>query len=267
MSKISVVIIARNEAHRIARTLESARWANEIVVIDAFSSDGTPEVCRRNGAQVYQYVWEGFALQRRRSLQHASQPWILSLDADEVVSEELAQEIRAILRQAAPAAGYWVPRKTWYLGRWIEHGGWFPDFQLRLFRHEAVKIVSRPVHEGFHVLGNTERLRGVLYHYSYDDLADHVDKINRYTSLELPEKLAKLGDRKVRWHHILMNPLAQFVKMFVLKRGYRDGIPGLGLALMSALYTQMLYAKAWKHHQDSPQASEKERSRAKPAAG
>jgi glycosyltransferase involved in cell wall biosynthesis len=197
-----------------------------------------------------QYPWEGFARQRQRSLQHATHEWIFSLDADEEISGALRAEILAVLRDAAPRAGYRVPRKTRYLGRWIEHSGWYPDYQLRLFRKSQAELQARNVHEGFTVRGDTADLTGVLYHYSYDSLADHLEKINRYTSLEAPEKLRQLGGRRIRWHHLLFNPLSRFWRMYISRQGFRDGFQGFLLASMGALYTQMLYAKMWERQRE-----------------
>ncbi|MGH7492526.1 MAG: glycosyltransferase family 2 protein [bacterium] len=247
MSKLSVVMIVRNEARRIERSLRSARWADEIVVIDAFSTDETMAICRRFTDRIFQYAWEGFAKQRERSLAHATHAWIFSLDADEVVSEELQQEIKRVLQEGAAKEGYWMSRKTHYLGRWIEHSGWFPDYQLRLFRKDKVVVEPKAVHEGFSVHGATGRLAGLLYHYSYDSIFEHLEKINRYTTLEVPYKLERLQGKPVRWYQLVFNAWALFVKMFVFKKGYKDGMPGFILALLSAFYTQLLYAKAWEN--------------------
>ncbi len=228
------------------RALQSACWADEIVVIDAMSTDETPALCRNYAVRMWQYPWAGFAQQRERSVAHATHDWIFSLDADEVISPELQQEIRLVMQAPDFINGYWVSRKTRYLGRWIEHSGWFPDYQLRLFRKDKVFIERKAVHEGFSVSGETGKLAGLLYHYSYASLFEHLEKINRYTSLEVPLKCARLEGRRVRWYHLIINPWALFFKMFVLKKGYKDGFPGFVLALMSAFYTQLLYAKVWE---------------------
>ena len=240
-------MIARNEAHRIAQALQSARWADEIVVIDAFSTDETPAICREYAGQVFQYPWEGFAPQRERAVAHATHDWVFSLDADEVISEELQQDLRRVVQENESPNGYWVSRKTRYLGRWIEHSGWFPDYQLRLFRKHSAFIEPKAVHEGFSVRGDTAKLQGLLYHYSYASLFEHLEKINRYTSLEVPDKSARLGGKPVRWYHLVFNPCALFLRMFMVKQGYKDGFPGFILALLSAFYTQLLYAKVWEN--------------------
>ncbi len=245
MSRISVVMIVWNEAHRIERALKSITWANEIVIIDAFSTDETVSICRKYTDHIYQYPWEGFAKQRQRSIEHAIFPWIFSIDADEVVSEDLKHEILETIHQEQVQSGYWVPRKTRYLGRWIEHSGWFPDYQLRLFQKSMVLLEPRLVHEGFSVRGETGRLNGVLSHYSYDSISHHIDKINGYTTLDCPQKIVRRNNKPVRWYHLVFNPLSRFLRMYLVNRGYKDGFQGFILALLSAFYTQLLYAKVW----------------------
>ncbi len=245
MKNLSFVLIVKNEANQIERTLQSIRWAPEIVVVDAFSTDETVEICRRYTDKVFQFLWEGFSVQRRRSVELATQPWIFSLDADEVVTDALRDEILA-LPDEPPFAGFWVPRKTNYLGRWITHSGWFPDYQLRLFRKDRVVLPNRPVHEGFSVQGQTTQLNGVLLHYSYHSLAQHIEKINRYTSLERDEKIRQLGRKPVHWYNLMLNPLSRFWRMYVAKRGFLDGFQGFLLAAYAAFYTHVLYAKIWE---------------------
>ena len=252
--QLSIIMIVLNEEQRIERALKSAQWADEIVIIDAFSNDATVEICRRYTRNIVQYPWQGFSVQRQHSLQHAQHDWIFSLDADEEISEALRVEILSVIRGHAPKAGYRVPRKTRYLNRWIEHSGWYPDYQLRLFQKTKAILQARSVHEGFAVDGQTADLSGVLYHYSYDSLAEHMEKINRYTSLEVPEKLQQLGGKRIRWHHLLFNPLSRFWRMFISRRGYKDGFQGFLLAAMASLYTQMLYAKMWEMQRQESRA-------------
>jgi len=239
-------MIAQDEAHRIVPALKSVQWADEIIVIDGESIDKTREICQRYGAQVFEKAWEGFVKQRQFSVNQANFGWIFSLDADEVVTDTLRDEILAIIQQPEALAGYEVPRKTMYAGRWIEHSGWFPDFQLRLFRKSAVYIESRLVHEGFAVHGEIGRLSGVLEHNAFDSIGHHIQKINRYTSLDAVQKLARMGNRRIRWYHLVFNPLSKFLRMFISNRGYRDGFQGFLLALFSAFSTQLLYAKVWE---------------------
>jgi glycosyltransferase involved in cell wall biosynthesis len=240
-------MIVANEASRIEPALKSVQWADEIVIIDGFSRDGTVEICRRYTDRVFQYPWEGFARQRQHSLEHATHSWIFSIDADEVVTEALREEILAIVRLDERAcAGYRVPRKTKYLGRWIEHSGWFPDYQTRLFQKSKVTVAPRLVHEGFEVTGEIRKLNGILLHHAFDSIAQHLAKINRYTSLDAHQKIVQLQGRRVRWFHLIFNPLSKFLRMFISNQGFRDGFQGFILALLSAFATLLVYAKVWE---------------------
>jgi len=246
LSKISVVMIVYNEARRIEPALESVKWADEVIIIDAFSSDDTVSICRKYTSHVYQYPWEGYARQRERSIAHATHPWIFSLDADEVVSEALKQEILQTIQKSDTPSGFQILRKTRYLGRWIEHSGWFPDYQLRLFRKSDVFIEPRLVHEGFSVKGAVGRLNGILYHDAFDSIEHHLQKINTYTSLDCRQKLKRLKSPRVRWYHLIFNPLSKFLRMYLVNKGYKDGFQGFLLAIFSAFSTQLLYAKVWE---------------------
>lgn len=246
MNQLSVVIIVLNEAHRIEPVLKSVKWADEIVIIDAFSTDNTEEICRRYTDRIYKYPWEGYYKQRMRSIEHASYPWIFSIDADEIVSDELKNEILAVISDKNSKNGYYVPRKTHYIGRWIEHSGWFPDYQLRLFRAEDSFIEPRLVHEGFSVHGEVGHLKGILFHYSIDTIKQHVEKINHYTSLDCPQKIQRLGNKKVRWYNLVFNPFFKFIRMYFSNKGYKDGFQGFILAILSAFSTQLLYIKVWE---------------------
>jgi glycosyltransferase involved in cell wall biosynthesis len=239
-------MIVLNEAHRIEPVLKSIEWADEIVIIDAFSTDATEAICRRYTDRIYKYTWEGYYKQRIRSVEHALYPWILSVDGDEMVSDELKNEILAVINGKNPKNGYYVPRKTRYLGRWIENSGWYPDYQLRLFRAEDVFIEPRLVHEGFSVRGEVGHLNGVLYHFSIDSIRQHVEKINHYTSLDCPQKIQRLGNKKVHWYNLIFNPLFKFIRMYFSNKGYKDGFQGFILALLSAFSTQLLYIKVWE---------------------
>ena len=252
---LSIVMIVKNEAHQIERTLKKLDWADEIVVIDAFSTDGTMDVCRKYASRIYQLPWEGFSKQRQRSIDFAKDQWIFSIDADEIVSDELRREILMTI-QNTEKSGFWVPRQTFYLGRWINHSGWFPDYQMRLFKRNAAFIEQRAVHEGFSVRGDTGKLSGVLYHYPYQTLSHHLEKINDYTTLAVEEKIQQRNGKPVHWYHLVFNPLSTFLRMFFVNKGYKDGFQGFILALFSAFYTQALYAKVWeqlKNHNDFEQ--------------
>jgi (heptosyl)LPS beta-1,4-glucosyltransferase len=242
---LSVIVITENEEHNIERCLNSVRWADEIIVVDAFSKDRTVEICRRFNANVVQHAWSGYAAQKQFALAHATCPWVLSLDADEEVTDELRNAIQKILASPEPYCGYEINRQSFFLGQRVRYGGWFPDYQLRFFRREKTKIIQRPVHEGFSVDGKIGRLESVVNHYTYRSIQHYLYKMNEYTSLEVMNKLSR-KKRQVRWYDFITHPLAVYVRMFIFLHGYRDGFRGFLLALYSSLYNLLIYAKCWE---------------------
>lgn len=241
MKKLSVVIIARNEEASLPRCLESVRWADEIIVGDSGSSDRTVEVARDLGAKVFCYDWRGFGPAKQGAVDRAEGEWILSLDADEEVTRELAMEIRSVLERDDHVAGYYLPRRTEFLGRWMLHGGWYPDHVLRLFRKDRGSFTSALVHEAVRVDGPTVRLTNDLLHYSYPTLDRYLDKFNRYTTLAANEAF-QMGQR-TSLTRLIVNPCAKFIKQYILKAGFLDGAEGLLLAILSAGYVSIKYAK------------------------
>ncbi|RMF85047.1 MAG: glycosyltransferase family 2 protein [Nitrospinota bacterium] len=243
-SRLSVAIITCNEASRIRRCLASVRWADEIVVVDTGSTDGTPAICREFTPWVYEYPWEGFARSKNRALAHTSGPWILSLDADEVVSEPLQAEILALLESPPTGIeGFYIPRKNFIWGKWIRHGGFYPDYQLRLFKRDAGRFAEKAVHESVTVTGKTGYLRSPLYHYTYRDSADLFARGERYATLAATELS---GRERFRLSRLLWRPLGRFCKIFLVQRGFLDGIPGLILAGFYAFYVFQRYVKLWE---------------------
>jgi (heptosyl)LPS beta-1,4-glucosyltransferase len=247
MQKLSVVIITKNEERNIERCIASVRWADEIVVVDALSSDRTAELAQALGARVIGRAWEGFALQKEFAVSQARNEWVLSLDADEQATEELRAEIERTLQQAAAPSGYRMPRKSFFLGTWIRYGGWYPGYQLRLFKKSSARMNHRPVHEGFEIDGAVGTLEAPINHYTYDTLHQYLDKMNGYTSLDVMNKVSEQPGMVIRWYHCLLNPLALFLRMFVSLKGYRDGLHGFLLAVYSSLYKLLVYAKCWEY--------------------
>ncbi len=239
--KLSVVIIARDEEINLPRCLESVKWADELIVVDSGSVDRTVEIAREYGARIVTVTWGGFGMTKQAGVDAAKSEWVLSIDADEVVPDILADDIQSVLQQDSDISGYYIPRLTQFLGRWIRHGGWYPDYVLRLFRPDRGAFDNAMVHETVHVTGSTGRLTHALRHYSYPDLDNYYEKLNRYTTLAA-EDLHGRG-RKAGWFKITVNPVAKFIKQYLLRAGWLDGLEGLVLALLSAGYVMTKYAK------------------------
>jgi glycosyltransferase involved in cell wall biosynthesis len=244
---VSVCIISGAEAHRIRRTLESvADWTSEIVVVlNQEVADGTAELAESAGAKVYRESWKGHVAQKNSAAQKATQDWVLGLDADEVVSPELKEELERLLSNPAAAelrAGYRFPRRTLYLGRWIRHGDWYPDLQLRLWRRGRGRWGGVDPHDRLEVDGAIGRLRGDLLHYSMENLDHQIRKMMRYAD-DFARVCAEQG-RPVGVIDLLTRPPWRFVRSYILKGGFLDGWQGLCIAWTTAFYTFLRYARA-----------------------
>ena len=251
MKKISIAIITRNEAANIGDCLRSVAWADEIVVVDAGSTDDTAAICEKLGARVMHRDWTGFADQKQFALEQCSHPWVLSLDADERIRPELALSIRQLLAQERVAAeGYRIARRSYFLGRWIRHCGWYPGYQVRLFRRDRTRVSRSRVHEGFLVDGAVATLTGDIDHYSHPTLHDSLGKLNRYSTLEAFDRLER---RRVHGYDFLTHPLAAFLRKYIAQGGFRDGMAGFLLCWVSALLKMVMYMKIW-HLQHLPAA-------------
>ncbi|MGE5313792.1 MAG: glycosyltransferase family 2 protein [Acidobacteriota bacterium] len=249
MQRISVVIITKNEERNIGRCITSVRWADEVIVVDAQSTDRTAELAVSLGARVIERAWQGFALQKEFAVAQARNEWVLSMDADEESTEELRTEILRVTDNGGDGspAGYRIPRKSFFLGRWIRYGGWYPGWQMRLFKRSSARMNHRPVHEGFEIDGAIGTLTSALNHYTYDSLHQYLEKMNDYTSLDVMNKLSERPDAVIRWYHCVLNPIALFLRMFISLKGYRDGMEGFLLAVYSSLYKLLVYAKSWEY--------------------
>jgi len=238
---VSVIIITHDEAPRIPDCLRSVQWAREIIVVDGGSTDGTPDICRDFGARVFEEDWKGYAAQKNSALDKASQPWVLSLDADERVTGESAEEMRRVLGGPNPARGYSIPRKNYFAGRRIRYGGWYPDRSVRLFQRGAGRFEERAVHERVRVDGVVGTLRHPLLHYTYSGISDFLRRADRYSSLSA-EEYARQG-RPTGPLRMLGHSLFTFLQMYVLKLGFLDGYHGFLLACLYSHYTFVKYAK------------------------
>jgi glycosyltransferase involved in cell wall biosynthesis len=243
LSKISCVIITYNESRNIRRCLESVNWVDEIVVVDSYSTDDTREIASAFTDKIHPLKWSGFGPAKEYARTRAGGDWILSVDADEVVPDKLREEIQRVTESQESLEGYFIPRRSNFLGRWIRHGGWYPDLVLRLFKKEKGSFTDRMVHEEVKVSGSTGRLRSDLLHYTDPDLDHYLKKLNRYTSLDAIQ-LFRQG-RRAGILDILLRPMLTFMKMYFFKRGFQDGLPGLILAVSSSFYVFSKYVKLW----------------------
>lgn len=241
---LSVTVICLNEAATIQDCLESVRWADEIIVCDSGSTDGTLEICRAYTERVFTDPWRGFAAHKNLAIERATSDWILSLDADERVTPALAQEIQTVLRDRHAADGYTVPRRNYFLGQWIRHGGWYPDRTVRLFRRGRGEFLPRAVHEAVRVEGRTDHLQAPVEHYSYRSVSAYLQRMDRYSALAAEELW--IGGRRTRVTDLCLRPPATFLRMFVLQQGFRDGTAGLVLASLYAAQTLAKYVKLWE---------------------
>ncbi|MDA8100038.1 MAG: glycosyltransferase family 2 protein [Nitrospiraceae bacterium] len=244
---LSVVIVAMNEEANIERTLESVRFADEIIVLDSGSTDRTVEICRRYTDKVFHQGWLGFAGQKNAGIERASGDWILSLDADEPIEDALAEEITEIVASPGSGDGYRIPRKTMFLGKWIRHGGWYPDYNLRLFRKGKGRFEERRVHEALRVNGTVGRTNHAIVHYSYPDLASFIKTMNNYSSLAVDVMAEKgIPASAASWPMIMCRPVLTFLYKYIVRGGFLDGKHGLILNLYHAYYVFAKYSKAWE---------------------
>jgi glycosyltransferase involved in cell wall biosynthesis len=244
MTRLSVTIVAWNEEERLRACLESVTWADEVIVVDAESTDKTVALAREFTDRVWVRPWPGFAAQKNFALEQATGDWVLSLDADERVTPELRARVARVLDEDGPADGYSVPRRNMFWGAWVRHGGLYPDYQLRLFRRRAGRFLADAVHESVRVEGRVETLGEALLHHSYRSLEDFVQRSNRYSTLAAGEwirqgKRAGLAD-------LIFRPLGRFLSMYIIRRGFLDGWRGFVLAVLYADYVFLRTAKAWE---------------------
>jgi glycosyltransferase involved in cell wall biosynthesis len=245
---ISAVIITFNEEHRLEPALKSLEGlVKETIVVDALSTDATAKIAKRYGCRVVERAWTNYADQKNFGNGLASCPWVLSLDADERVSPELRGELQALAPKDPSFAGFSIPRRVYYLGRWIRHSGWYPDRRVRLFRRSTARWEGEYVHENLIVAGRVDRLRGTIDHFTYRTIADHLARINKFSELGAQKLYAQR--RKCHWYHLCLLPGARFFKSYVLKAGFLDGFAGLVISVLNGSAIFIRYAKLreiWK---------------------
>jgi glycosyltransferase involved in cell wall biosynthesis len=240
---VTATVITFNEAANIRAALESLSWADEIVVVDSQSTDGTPDIARQFTDKVIVRPWPGYIAQKNFAAGEARHDWIFSLDADERVTPALSGEIAGVLRQPQ-VSGYRVPRVTFHLGRWIRSTDWYPDYQLRLYDRRRARWAGKYVHESVQADGPVSDLRGELLHYAYRDLAHHFQTMDRYTTLAARQMFE--DGRRAGWLDLAVHPPAAFLRNYLLRGGFRDGVPGLIVSAMNARYVGLKFAKLWE---------------------
>ncbi len=241
MKKISVVIITKNEEKNIAQCLESVKWVDEIIVIDSESEDKTVEIAERYGAKVFSPEWRGYGPAKQEGVKQTSHDWVFSIDADEVLTTQLTDEIQTLLSQDDMCDGYLMPRKTNFMGRWINHSNWYPDHVLRLFNKTKGGFNSNLVHEAIEIEGKKAYLKNDLLHYSYPTLDEYFRKSNIYTRMGAEDLLAQ--GKKSGFFGICIKPIAAFIKHYFLKKGFLDGMEGFLISFLSAVAVMVKYAK------------------------
>lgn len=242
MTRLSIIIVAKNEAANIADCVRSARFADEVIVLDSGSTDGTPDLARAEGARVVVTDWPGYGPQNNRGIDLAGGDWFFSLDADERISPALAAEIRAAI--ADPARnGYRVPRRSMYCGRFMDHGGWRPDYTWRLARRGQGRFTEHYLHAHLEVQGATGTLRESIVHYSFRDMESVLEKLNRYSSANARDMAA--AGRKASLGRAIAHGMWAFIRTYVLRLGFLDGRWGFMLAVSNAEGTYYRYVKLW----------------------
>jgi glycosyltransferase involved in cell wall biosynthesis len=247
---LSVVLITQNEERNLRHTLESVMplvrdGRGEIIVVDSGSSDRTVEIARSLGAKVFVEPWKGFAAQKNSAMDKAAMDWVLQLDADEALESGLAAEMEAVLKSSSAMNGFWIPRKNFFLGRWIRHGGFYPDPKLRLVRRGAGRFEEYGAHPTMKVDGPTGRLSHALLHHAYPTLRGYIDHMNSYSSMSAEVAVAK-GRRGFSVANIVIRPLLTFIYNYFIRLGFLDGREGLLLYLYHSVYVSWKYAKAWE---------------------
>lgn len=245
MSKLSVYVIAYNDEPNIRACLESVAWADEIIVVDSWSTDATEKISREYTEKVFQHEFHGFGRLRNEAVAHASHEWVFSLDTDERATPEIREEIRRVMNADESADAFFVPRRNYFLGRWIRHCGWYPDYrQPQVFRRGRLRYREELVHEGFEVDGRIGYFKEHVLQYPFRDIDHYLTKMDRYSDL-MACRMVEQG-RRFRPHQLVTHPCFTFAKMYVGRAGWRDGMPGLILSGLYAYYTFIKYAKFWE---------------------
>ena len=249
---LSAVVITKNEEVNIGRCLSSLSFCDEIIVVDAESEDSTLAKASQFTSKLFVHPWKGYVGQRNYANSLASHDWILSIDADEEVSEELKAEILELLGKVTSEAAYSISRKTIHSGRWIKHGGWYPNRLLRLFKKSKGEWRGGEVHEYWYTESNIGILKNDLIHYSFDGIADQVERNNHYSTLGAKSLFAK--QQRFSTFRLLMKTASKFVETYFLKFGFLDGYPGFIISISAAYSVFLKWVKLWELEQHASKA-------------
>jgi len=242
--KISVAIITFNESSNIRRCIKSVDFANEIIVVDSLSNDDTCEIAKSLGAKVVNQKFLGHIKQKQLAVDSCSNEWILSLDADEELSDELRNEIMELLKTPFKYDAYIMPRVSFHLGRWIRHGGWYPDAKIRLFNKTKAYWGGYNPHDKVIVNGTVGKLKGDLQHYVFDDLRHNIDTNNSYSSIMANDLFKE--EKSFSYIKLFLKPIGKFLETYIYKRGFLDGLPGFIIAVGASYSMFLKFAKLWE---------------------
>lgn len=240
---LSLVVISFNEEKNIQRCLQSVPFASEWLVVDSFSQDQTLEQASRIGARVIQERWKGFGIQKDFAARQAQYDWILSLDADEALSPELQQEIIQTFSHLDPQVGYRIPRLSYHLGRWIRYGGWYPDYQLRLFNRKFSAWSPVELHEKV-ISPRTEKMRSPILHWVFRGISHQVVTNDKYSSLSAQELFN--NNKRFSYLKLIFKPFGKFLETYIWKRGCLDGLPGFIISIGASYSLFLKFAKLWE---------------------
>jgi len=258
MVKISVCMITFNNTRTVEKALKSVLpWAHEIIVVDSFSTDNTPDIVKKYTNNFEQRQWPGHMDQYNHCISKAKNNWVIFIDADEEISSELAREImQSTETESGKYDGYIIHRRTFYLGRWIMHGGWVPDYEIRLFK-KSKGAFEGGLHAKVIVQGKVGTLNHFYFHYNYKDIADQIDTINNYSDTAARDMIAE--GRKFNFIDLIFRPPFRFIKEYLVKRGFMDGMPGFVIAISTVYYVFIKYAKLWELQKDLKESNKSEK--------
>lgn len=254
MKKLSICYITLNAEKYLEESLrQSQKLTNNIIIVDSGSTDKTLDIAKKYQTNTIEQAWLGFAKQKQLSIDHAQNDWVLLLDADEILTDEAIQEIREVLSKSNTVTAYSLPRQNWFQGKWIKHGSWWPDRVVRLFDRKKGYMKLVPVHECWESSGEIKQLNNPIKHYSFDNYSALLKKADHYSTLAAEQLFAK-GKKCSNWAP-LTHAFASFIRLFILKQGFRDGIEGAAIAYTNGLGSFLKYAKLQELHRQKGKAN------------